>query len=84
MLNLKLEILSPSGVIFKGDCAMVVVPSAAGEIGVMKGHEAFITNLQEGQVAIYNDQQEIIKSFEVKAGFAEMQSEEKLLVLLDS
>jgi len=83
MSALKLEIISPSGVVFKADCAMAVVPSTAGEIGVMHGHEAFIAALREGQIAVYDDQQNLVKSFDVKSGFAEMQSEEKLLVLVD-
>ena len=84
MSNLKLEIVSPSGIIFKGDCAMAVVPSVAGEVGVMHGHEAFIATLREGQVSIYDDKQSLVKSFDVKSGFAEMQDVEKLLVLVDS
>lgn len=84
MSNLKLEIISPAGVIFKGECGMAVVPSISGEIGVMFGYEAFIAALREGQISVYDDKQNLIKSFDIKSGFAEMQSEEKLLVLLDS
>lgn len=83
MPALKLEIISPASVLFKGDCAMAVVPSIAGEIGVMHGHEAVIAALREGQIAIYDDKENLVKSFDVKSGFAEMQGEEKLLVLVD-
>lgn len=84
MSNLKLEIISPAGVVFKGECSMAVIPSMNGEIGVMQGHEAFISALREGQIVVYDDKQNIVKSFEVVSGFAEMQSAEKLLVLFDS
>ena len=46
MPSLSLEIISPSGIIFKGDCHMAVIPSVSGEIGVMHGHEAAIASLQ--------------------------------------
>ncbi len=83
MPSLSLEIISPSGIIFKGDCHMAVIPSVSGEIGVMHGHEAVIASLQEGQVIAYDDKQIPIKIVDVKSGFAEMQSLEKLLILVD-
>ena len=84
MALLNLEIISPSGVVFKGQCHMVVVPSAAGEVGVMHGHESIIASLREGQIAIYDEKQEVVKTFDVHSGFAEMHGEDKLVVLLDS
>ena len=79
---LKIEIISPAGVIFEGQCSMAVVPSAAGEIGVMQDHEAFVAALKEGKVAVYNGQ-EIIKEIDVAGGFAEIHDGQKLVVLVD-
>ena len=84
MSKLNLEIISPTGVVFKGQCAMAVVPSAAGEIGVMQGHESVIASLKEGQVKVYDDKQNIVKTFDIVSGYAEMHGDDKLLVLLDS
>ena len=84
MSKLNLEIISPEGVIFKGECYMAVVPSAAGDIGVMQDHESTIAALKEGQVTIYDDKQNIVKKFDVKGGYAQMHSNDKLLILLDS
>ncbi|MBP7710049.1 MAG: hypothetical protein KA100_03150 [Rickettsiales bacterium] len=82
MANLNLEIISPTGVLFKGACHMAVVPSVEGDMGVMHGHEAVIVNLKAGQVVVYDDKQNVIQSFDVVSGFAE-QSAEKLLVLAE-
>lgn len=82
MANLNLEIISPNGVLFKGPCHMAVIPSVEGEMGIMAGHEAVIVNLKAGQVSVYDDKQNLIKTFEVESGFAE-QSAEKLLVLAE-
>lgn len=82
MASLNLEIISPAGVLFKGACHMAVVPSVEGEMGVMHGHEAVIVNLKAGQISVFDDKQNVVKSFDVKSGFAE-QSAEKLLVLIE-
>lgn len=79
---LKIEIISPTGVIFEGQCSMAVVPSTAGEIGVMQDHEAFVANFKEGKVVVYNGQ-EIIKEIDVVGGFAEIHDGQKLIVLVD-
>ena len=83
MLNV--EIISPEGIIFQGQCAMTVVPSAAGEAGVMEDHEAFVAELIAGKVTVYNEKNEIVKQVETKTGgFAEIHDGKRLIVLLDS
>lgn len=83
MLNI--EIISPEGIIFQGQCSMTVVPSAAGEAGVMEDHEAFVAELIPGKVTVYNERQEVIKEIEAKTGgFAEIHDGKRLIVLLDS
>ncbi len=83
MSNLNLEILSPAGVLFKGECHLAVVPAIAGDIGFMQGHELLIAALQEGQVEIFDDKQNLIQAFPVTTGFAEMKDEDNLLILID-
>lgn len=84
MSNLHLEIISPTGILFKGECHLVVVPSVSGDVGLMYGHESIVALLREGQVSIYDEKQNLVETFEVKSGFVEMQSQEKMTVLLDS
>ena len=83
MSDLKLEIISSSGTLLSGNFSMAVVPSTGGDIGVMQGHEVFIASLREGEVSVYDEQQNVIKSFPVKSGFAEVQESGKLLILID-
>jgi F-type H+-transporting ATPase subunit epsilon len=83
MADLNLEIIAPTGVIFKGSCHMAVVPSVDGEIGVMYGHETIVAMLKAGQISVYDNKQNVVKTFAVESGFAEMQGAEKLLVLVD-
>jgi F-type H+-transporting ATPase subunit epsilon len=83
MANLNLEIISPKGILFQGECFMTTVPSVEGEMGVMFGHESVIAALKAGVITIYDDKQAIVKTIEINGGFAEVQNNKKLLVLVD-
>ncbi len=83
MSNLKLEIISPEGIIFNGDCHMAVVPSTLGDIGFMDGHEAVIALIREGQITVFDEKQNIVKQVAVAGGYAEINDSGKLLVLIE-
>ncbi|MBM3590074.1 MAG: hypothetical protein FJX30_01685 [Alphaproteobacteria bacterium] len=83
MADFKVEITSIEGVLFGGLCQMVVLPSISGDIGVMRGHESIISNLRVGEIQIFDNLNNVIKSIAISGGFAEMQSEDKLLVLVN-
>ncbi len=82
-MELNLEIISPTGIVFKGDCALAVIPSVEGDIGVMYGHEALIAALRPGRILVYDNKETLLQSFDVESGFAEMHGLEKLIVLVD-
>lgn len=82
--NLNLELISPSGFLFNSSCNLVTIPTVDGEAGIMQGHELIITTLEAGSVNIYDDKQNLIKSFEIKSGFAEMKDSDNLLVLVET
>jgi F-type H+-transporting ATPase subunit epsilon len=81
-MSLYLEIASPQGMIFQGECHLVVIPASEGEIGVMASHEAFIASLKAGEINLFDEQQNLLKSFSLESGFAEMQ-DHKLIVLVN-
>jgi F0F1-type ATP synthase epsilon subunit len=83
--NLHLEITSPNGILFQGECYLVTIPSIDGEIGAMQGHEMVVSMLKrDSEINIFDENNKIIKTINVEnGGFAEMQGEEKLLVLID-
>lgn len=83
MADLKIEIISIEGTVFKGFCHIAVIPSSSGDLGIMFGHEAIISNLREGEINLYDNSQNIFKTIPVKSGFAEMQGEEKLSILIN-
>lgn len=83
MAELKVEIVSIEGAIFNGTCHLVVVPATSGEIGVMFGHEAIISTLKNGEIKIFDSSNNIIKQIPILKGFAEMQNQDKLLILVN-
>jgi len=50
---MKLEIITPNGVIFDGDVTQVNLPGSEGEFGVLAGHATLVSLLDTG-VIIYN------------------------------
>ena len=83
MADLNLEIISPNGVVFKGNCHLATIPSVEGEMGIMSGHEAVVVSLKAGEVVTYDEKQNTLKKFEIASGFAEVRENNGLLVLVD-
>ncbi len=83
MSTLNIEIISVEGITFKGECAMAVVPSIEGDLGIMQNHEAVIAKLKAGHITIYDNSQNVVKQIEIAGGFAEMSGAGKLIVLID-
>ena len=52
--NLRLEVVTPLGIIFDADVKSVILPGVDGEFGILKDHVANISLLTEGVVDIEN------------------------------
>jgi len=48
MADLSVQILSPARVVKRTTARQVQVPGIAGELGILPGHTAFVTELGEG------------------------------------
>lgn len=85
MSNLKVEIISPTGIIFQGECQIASIPTIDGDLGVMYNHEAFIAKLKEGEILLFNNSSQIAASnkFSIEGGFAKIESQGTLLILID-
>ncbi len=81
-MSFQIEIVSPNGLLFEGLCYMTVIPGYEGEIGVMDSHETFITSLKAGEIRVFDEQQNLLKSLNLESGFAQMQNH-KLIVLIN-
>jgi F-type H+-transporting ATPase subunit epsilon len=50
------ELITPEGVAFAGDAEMLVVPGAAGELGILANHAPLISLLKPGETRITDEQ----------------------------
>lgn len=71
--TLKLEIVTPEAVAYSEQVDMVVLPGAAGELGVLAGHEPLMTTIVPGELRIIRGGEETVMA--IGAGFAEITGE---------
>ena len=67
---MKLEIISPSEVMFSGDVESVTLPGAEGSFTVLKNHASLIAVLKSGKVSYVN--LEGLNTLEIKGGLVDV------------
>ncbi|GHT42430.1 ATP synthase epsilon chain [Endomicrobiia bacterium] len=65
-----IEILSPQGIIFKGELSSVSFPTTSGMITVLPGHANLVTKLRSGEIVITSSN--AVKKIVVSGGFVEI------------
>ena len=81
MAKLLCEIVTPTHVVYRGEAALVNVPSVEGYAGILPGHELFSCRMQNGIVTVYVDEARTEKlEFASYMGFAQYH-EGKVIVL---
>lgn len=70
-MAIRCEIVSQDRMVFAGDVDIVVLPGAAGEMGVLPGHAPVLTSLKFGLIKVRQKAKEEI--FTVAGGIAEIQ-----------
>lgn len=51
---MKLEIVTPEKLILSKEVTMVTLPGSEGDFGVLQNHSPVISELREGEIAIYD------------------------------
>ena len=78
---MKLEIVTPDGVIFDDEVKQVTVPGGEGEFGVLAGHAAVVSLLDTGVITIEKaDKKEV--QVAINGGYIKVE-EEKTLCMVD-
>ena len=80
MAKFSFDLVSPENLIFNDEVGMIIVPGKDGDIGVLPGHSKLISSLRSGRVMVYGENKDLLKSFFVSGGFAEV-NPEKCIVL---
>ena len=55
MAQFKLEIMTPDGVEFSGECESLLVRTAVGDVEIMRGHADYFSAVATGRVRIIAD-----------------------------
>ena len=83
MTTISFDLVSPENLIFNDEVGMIIVPGKDGDLGVLPGHSKVISSLRPGRVMVYGEDNNLLKSFFVSGGFAEI-NPEKCIILAES
>ena len=83
MAKIPFDLVSPENLIFNDEVGMIIVPGKDGDFGVLPGHSKVMSSLRPGRVMVYGEDKNLLKSFFVSGGFAEV-NPEKCIVLAES
>ncbi|HLB04826.1 MAG TPA: ATP synthase F1 subunit epsilon [Gaiellaceae bacterium] len=74
-------LVTPDGPVYEGDARMLIVPGAAGEIGVLARHAPLIAILKAGSTRVHLSDSEVLE-FATGPGFFKVETD-KALALVD-
>jgi F-type H+-transporting ATPase subunit epsilon len=79
------SLVTPEGPAFEGDVEMLIVPGAAGEIGVLARHAPLVAMLKAGSTRIYlNRANEDVREFATGPGFFKVEQDRALALVDDA
>ena len=76
------SLVTPDGAAFEGDAEMLIVPGAAGEIGVLARHAPLIATLKAGSTRVHVSQSEVLE-FATGPGFFQV-LQDRAIALVDN
>jgi F-type H+-transporting ATPase subunit epsilon len=77
------SLVTPDGPVFEGEAEMIVVPGAAGEIGVLARHAPLIATLKAGETRVYVTRDEI-RAYATGPGFFQVQLDRAIALVDDA
>jgi F-type H+-transporting ATPase subunit epsilon len=77
------SLVTPDGAAYDGEAEMVIVPGAAGEIGVLARHAPLVATLKAGSTRIHLNQNEVLE-FATGPGFFKVELDRALALVDDA
>jgi F-type H+-transporting ATPase subunit epsilon len=77
----EVSLVTPDGAAFEGDAEMLIVPGAAGEIGVLARHAPLVAMLKAGSTRVHLSSSDV-REFATGPGFFKVELD-RALVLVD-
>jgi F-type H+-transporting ATPase subunit epsilon len=79
------SLVTPEGPAFEGAAEMIVVPGAAGEIGVLARHAPLIATLKAGSTRVYLDRgADDVREFATGPGFFKVEQDRAIALVDDA
>ncbi len=79
------SLVTPDGPAYEGEAELIVVPGAAGEIGVLARHAPLIATLQAGSTRVYLDwDADDVREFATGPGFFQVQLDRAIALVDDA
>ena len=76
-------LVTPEGDAFRGDAEMLIVPGAAGEIGVLARHAPLVATLKAGSTRVHLGANEVLE-FATGPGFFQVQLDRAIALVDDA
>jgi F-type H+-transporting ATPase subunit epsilon len=78
----EVSLVTPEGAAYEGEAEMVIVPGAAGEIGVLARHAPLIATLKAGSTRIHPGDSAEVREFATGPGFFQV-LQDRAIALVD-
>ena len=83
-MKFDVSLVTPEGPAFEGEAEMLVVPGAAGDIGVLARHAPLIATLRAGSTRVYIDRDGEMREFATGPGFFQVQLDRAIALVDDA
>jgi F-type H+-transporting ATPase subunit epsilon len=77
------SVVTPDGPVFDGEAEMLIVPGAAGEIGVLARHAPLVATLKAGSTRVHLGGNEVLE-FATGPGFFKVETDRALALVDDA
>jgi F-type H+-transporting ATPase subunit epsilon len=77
------ELVTPDGPVFRGEAHMLIVPGAAGEIGVLARHAPLVATLRAGSTRVHVGANEVLE-YATGPGFFKVELDRALALVDDA
>jgi F-type H+-transporting ATPase subunit epsilon len=79
------SLVTPDGPAFEGEATMLIVPGAAGEIGVLARHAPLIATLKAGSTRVHlGEGEERVREFATGPGFFKVEQDRAIALVDDA
>ena len=79
----EVSLVTPEGAAFEGECEMLIVPGAAGEIGILARHAPLVAMLKAGSTRVHVREGEVLE-FATGSGFFKVEQDRALALVDDA